>query len=74
MNLILMNLIYMLIRIYIILGLTGAFALILLKNNESRRKKCIGIFKIVFIMITFFILLIVFVMIIFGLIISYISI
>lgn len=73
MNLILMNLINMLIRIYIILGLTGAFALILLKNNESRRKKCIGILKIVFIMITFFILLIVFVMIIFGLIISYIS-
>lgn len=48
-----MNVILILVGIYMILGVVGAFAFTIFKENEVIRKRSLGIIAIVLIMITF---------------------
>lgn len=48
-----MNIILILIGIYMILGVIGAFALIIFKDNDVIRKRSVGVIGTVLVMITF---------------------
>lgn len=48
-----MNIILILIGIYMILGVIGAFALIIFKDNDIIRKRSVGVIGTVLVMITF---------------------